>query len=124
MACVTIASPEYPCEVCTWAFCCVLNTNCDAAVLTSYEKHFPLKTLAPVFAKIEAAREEAERARDAAKKIKIAAEKAGSETGEASLDAMMEEKIPQPGGHCSLIARRCSRICRNFVISQLWTEAV
>ncbi len=41
-----------------------------AAVMASYERNFPLKDLAPVFAEIEAARKETEEARAAAKKGK------------------------------------------------------
>ena len=84
-----------------------LSTVCGAAVMTSYEKNFPLKALAPVFAKIEAARKEAEKARDAAKRAKILAEKAAekaaaaaAKAGEASPDAKMAESVPQPGKRC------------------------
>ena len=38
--------------------------------MASYERNFPLKDLAPVFAEIEAARKETEEARAAAKKDK------------------------------------------------------
>ena len=74
-----------------------------AAVLASYEKHFPLKELAPDFTKVEAARKEAGKARGVAKKAKRAVEKAGDKAGD-TLEAGMEEEIPQPGGHRSLPA--------------------
>lgn len=72
--------------------------------MTSYEKNFPLKALAPVFAKIEADRKVAEKARDAAKRAKILAEKAAekaaaaaAKAGEASPEVKMAESVPQPG---------------------------
>ncbi|CAL5221385.1 g3568 [Coccomyxa viridis] len=75
-----------------------------ATVMTSYEKNFPLKALAPVFAKIEADRKVAEKARDAAKRAKILAEKAAekaaaaaAKAGEASPEVKMAESVPQPG---------------------------
>ena len=47
-----------------------MNMLPAAAVMASYERNFPLKDLAPVFAEIEAARKETEEARAAAKKGK------------------------------------------------------
>ena len=84
-----------------------------AAVLASYEKNFPLKDLAPVFAEIEAAEKEAEKARDEAKKLKKVAEKNGEKTAQTAdvkmegetADEETEEKMPKPGacqlGSCS-----------------------
>ena len=96
--------------------CCIVHAHSseqhlyDAAVMTSYEKNFPLKALAPVFAKIEAARKEAEKARDAAKRAKILAEKAAekaaaaaAKAGEAAPDVKMAESVPQPGQHFILL---------------------
>ena len=87
---------------CTTRIMCLrlaLSPVHGAAVLASYEKHFPLKELAPVFTKVEAARKGAEKARGAARKAKHAAEKTGDQTGDAA-EARMEDDVPQPGEHC------------------------
>jgi hypothetical protein len=62
-----------------------------AAVLASYEKNFPLKTLEPVFKEVEDARKEAEKGRGPAKKAKKAAKKAEGKPEEK------EEKAEEPG---------------------------
>ena len=64
---------KYACCYCRCVTLC--STTCmkmlpAAAVMASYERNFPLKDLAPVFAEIEAARKETEEARAAAKKGK------------------------------------------------------
>ncbi len=81
----------------------------DAAVLASYEKNFPLKDLAPVFAEVETAKKVAEKAHDEAKRLKKVAEKNGEKTAqtpdvkmeEKTADEKTEEKMPDPGA-CQL----------------------
>ena len=61
--------------------------------MASYERNFPLKDLAPVFAEIEAARKATEEARAAAKKEKgknhVAAEEPLREPGALQLEEAM-----------------------------------